>query len=336
MSDTAFQCFLVSKNNTGKFGTTVVSRNIADLPKGDVLIQVAYSSLNYKDALAATGHPGVARSLPHVPGIDVVGTVSWSASSDWQVGDNVLVTGYGLGSNQWGGWSGLVRVPSEWVVRLPEGLSALESMTLGTAGFTAAQCIQSLQHHGITPELGKVVVTGASGGVGSLAVTILAQLGYEVVAVSGKSSAHDLLMRLGSVEILDRDAVIKRADKPLLPVNWSGAIDTVGGITLTTLLRQTAHRGCVAACGLVSGSELSMTVYPFLLRGVTLDGIDSAACPMPSRIAIWEKLAGAWKPENLELLRTMVQFDELNAYVQRMLNGQVTGRIVVTVAPIDD
>ena len=331
MPDSEFQCYLVSKDREGRVDTAVVSRNFANLPNGDVLIQVTHSSLNYKDALAATGHPGVARSLPHVPGIDAVGTVCGSDSTQWQIGDEVIVTGYGLGSDQWGGWSELIRVPSDWIVRLPEGLSAIETMTLGTAGFTAAQCVQSLQHHGITPDAGDIVVTGASGGVGSLAVSILTRLGYRVVAVSGKTSAHNLLRQLGAVDIIDRDAVTDDTDKPLLPVSWSGAIDTVGGKTLSTLLRKTAQRGCVAACGLVGGSKLSMTVYPFLLRGVTLDGIDSAACPMPERQAIWEKLAGAWKPENLDLLRTTVHLNELDAYVQQILNGQVAGRIVVRI-----
>jgi len=258
-----------------------------------------------------------------------VGQVLESTSEQWSGGDDVLVTGCGLGSDQWGGWSELIRVPAEWVVRLPGNLSAVEAMTLGTAGFTAAQCVQSLQHHGVTPAAGEIVVTGASGGVGSLAVAILAKIGYTVCAVSGKSKAHGLLRELGATEILERSSVADASDKPLLKARWAGAVDTVGGNTLTTIVRSTQHRGCVTACGLVGGVDLPLTVYPFLLRGVTLDGIDSASCPMSPRLEIWDKLSGGWKPDQLDRIRTTVGLHDLDSCVTRMLAGQSTGRTVV-------
>ena len=329
MTATSFHCYLVAQSADDEIVTSIASQERSDLPDGDVLIRVTHSSLNYKDALAATAHRGVVRSLPHVPGIDAVGNMLESTSEQWSTGDDVLVTGCGLGSDQWGGWSELIRVPAAWVVRLPDNLSAVEAMTLGTAGFTAAQCVQSLQYHGVTPDAGEIVVTGASGGVGSLAVAILAKLGYTVCAVSGKSAAHGLLRELGATEILERSAVTDTSDKPLLKARWAGAVDTVGGNTLTTLIRSMRHRGCVTACGLVGGDELPLTVYPFLLRGVTLDGIDSAACPMPSRLEIWDKLSGDWKPNQLELIRTTVGLRDLDSCVTRMLAGQTTGRTVV-------
>ena len=331
MLDSRFRCFLVTKTPQGDVQGAILDQNIDDLPTGEVLIRVTHSSLNYKDALAATGHPGVVRNLPHVPGIDAAGTVVASDSGSWQVGDAVLVTGYGLGSEVWGGWSEYIRVPADWLVRMPSGFTAVDAMTLGTAGFTASQCVLSLQQHAITPESGEIVVTGASGGVGSLAVSILAKLGYQVTAVTGKPTAHQSLRQWGATRILDRETMNDKSDKPLLPAKWSGAIDTVGGNTLSTLLRSTAHRGCVTACGLVGGANLAVTVYPFLLRGVTLDGIDSAACPMPSRLDIWEKLANLWKPDHLEHLRSIVQLEDVNNTIGKILAGQNSGRTVVEI-----
>jgi len=331
MNATTFRCFLVSQSADGRIAASVTSAGNPDLSDGDVLIRVMVSSLNYKDALAATGHQGVVRSLPHIPGIDAAGVVVESRSELWSAGDNVLVTGYGLGSDQWGGWSERIRVPAAWVVRLPDNLSTLEAMTLGTAGFTAAQCADSLQKHGICQDAGEIVVTGASGGVGSLAVAILAKLGYSVTAITGKPEAHGLLRDLGADAILDRSAVVDESAKPLLGARWAGAVDTVGGRTLATIIRSTQHRACVAACGLVGGHDLPLTVYPFLLRGVTLDGIDSAACPMRSRLELWKKLAGDWKPDHLEQIRTTVGLADLHDCVSRMLAGNLTGRIVVDV-----
>jgi acrylyl-CoA reductase (NADPH) len=300
-----------------------------DLPPGDVLIAAQWSSLNYKDALACQAHPGVVRKLPHVPGIDCAGTVLESVSDQFAPGQPVLVTGYDLGAGRWGGWSGQVRVPAEWVVPMPAGLTAETAMLFGTAGFTAAQSVDRLQQHGVMPDSGEVVVTGATGGVGSLAVAILAKLGYQVTAVTGKPQRGALLEELGATKILNRDQINDTSTKPLLPDRWAGAVDTVGGNTLATLLRGTRHRGCVTACGLVAGDQLPLTVYPFILRGVTLSGIDSAQCPPEPRLRIWQHLAGDWKPDGLQRLAHKITLPEIPDQVRAMMSGQTWGRILV-------
>lgn len=325
------RCILVDKDDAGNVTRSVTDRPLEELPPGDLLIRVHYSSLNFKDALAAQGHPGVAGQLPHVPGIDAAGVVESCESDAYQPGDEVLVTGYDLGAAQWGGWAQYIRIPHAWAVPLPEGLSAVEAMTLGTAGFTAAQCVDSLRRHGITPERGPVVVTGATGGVGSLSVMLLAKLGYEITAVSGKTEMHDWLRGLGANDVIGRDAVDDTSGKPMLPSQWAGAVDTVGGNTLATLMKSLRHRGCVAACGLVGGTDIPLTVYPFLLRGVTLDGIDSADCPREPREEIWRLLSGDWKLDGLDGIRTEVLLDELEPKIQAILAGKMTGRVVVKI-----
>lgn len=325
----SFPCFMVRRTDAGEVRAGVEQITVDDLPAGDVVIQVECSSLNFKDALASRAHPGVVGKLPHVPGIDCAGTVVDSRSAEWRPGDAVLVTGYDLGAASWGGYSAYVRVPAEWVVRRPAGWSAEEAMTLGTAGFTAAQCAHAIERHGITPAAGEVVVTGASGAVGTVAVALLAKLGYEVVAVTGKADQHDLLRSLGARRILAREAVVDATDRPLLKSQWAAAVDTVGGVTLSTLLRSTIHRGCVAACGLVGGDRLDVSVYPFLLRGATLYGIDSAKCPRGPRMEIWGLLAGPWRLANLERLRSEATLGELPAAIERMLRGQSVGRVLV-------
>ena len=295
----------------------------------EVTIEVAYSSLNYKDALAYQAHRGVVKQLPHVPGIDAAGTVVDSRSPDYRVGDQVIVTGNDLGQGSWGGWSELVRVPSEWVVALPENLTLQQAMIYGTAGFTAAQSVLALQRNDVEPASGEIVVTGASGGVGSLAIRILAHLGYDVVAVTGKPEQHASLLACGAKRILDRGAIVGDSNRPMLSATWGGAIDTVGGPLLQSLLRSTKFGGCVTACGLVAGAELALTVYPFLLRGVTLCGIASADCPLAKRKEIWRLLAGPWKPANLESLVTEVGLEQLPEQVERILAGQNVGRVVV-------
>jgi putative YhdH/YhfP family quinone oxidoreductase len=295
----------------------------------EVLIRVDYSSLNYKDALAARGHPGVVRSFPHVPGVDCAGTVAYSASAEYRAGDKVLVTGYELGAGRWGGFAKYVWVPADWIVRLPQSLSTREAMIYGTAGFTAAQCVTAIVERGIGRERGPVVVTGATGGVGSLAVAILAKLGYEVAAVTGKREQHDWLRQLGARAILSRDEVIDPTDRPLLSARWAAAVDTVGGQPLATLVRSIDHRGCVAACGLVAGTQIQLTVYPFILRGVTLAGIDSAQCPRPERLEIWQKLAGPWRVEQLDQVADEITLDELPDRIERILAGRIVGRTIV-------
>jgi acrylyl-CoA reductase (NADPH) len=330
MPDT-FRCYNVERDTAGHVRGGVRSVAVSDLPPGDVLIRVAYSSLNYKDALAATGHPGVARSLPHVPGIDAAGTVVESTSAVFRSGDEVIVTGYELGAGQWGGWAELIRVPAEWIVPRPASLRPVEAMSYGTAGFTAAQALMAIQHQGIRPANGEVVVTGASGGVGCMAVGLLAKAGYRVVASSGKPQAAEMLTRLGAARIVGRDEVRDASGRPLLSARWAAAVDNVGGQTLATLLKSLDQGGLVAACGLVGGQELAMTVYPFLLRGIHLAGIASASCPMPQRREIWGKLGGEWKlPQLASVVRT-VELADLPEKIAGMLAGNSLGRIVVKI-----
>jgi putative YhdH/YhfP family quinone oxidoreductase len=321
--------YVVRKDSDGQVSAAVEPISRDDLPPGDVLIDVAYSSLNYKDALACQGHPGVVRTFPHIPGIDCAGTALESHVPDVRPGDEVLVTGYELGAGRWGGYSALVRVPAEWIVPLPTGLSLREAMIYGTAGFTAAQAVTAIVEHGIGPQCGPVVVTGATGGVGSIAVAILSKLGYEVAAVTGKPARHDWLKRLGATTVLARNDVLDDSDRPLLSANWAAGVDTVGGRPLATILRSTKHRAVVAACGLVAGTELPLTTYPFLLRGVTLAGIDSAKCPRPQRLAIWQRLAGDWRINQFDELATEATLDELPARVQEILAGQIVGRTLI-------
>ena len=299
------------------------------LPPGDVLIHVQYSSLNYKDALATQGHPGVVRTFPHVPGIDFAGAVVESASDAYLPGDKVLVTGYELGAGQWGGYAALVRVPADWIVPLPEGLTLRDAMIYGTAGFTAAQSVAAIVDRGIKPDRGPVIVTGATGGVGCFAVAILAKLGYDVSAVTGKHEQAEWLRQLGAKSILGRGDVVDETDRLLLPAKWAAAVDTVGGRPLGTIVRSIQHRGVVTACGLVAGLEIPLTVYPFILRGVTLAGIDSAKCPRPERLAMWQKLAGPWCIAQLNNVAEEVTLDDLPDRVQKILAGKIVGRTLV-------
>jgi len=319
----------VARKQGEQVSSGVEQLTLDDLPPGEVLIRTAYSSLNYKDALAATGHPGVVKRFPHVPGIDVSGTVKESSSPSFQKGDEVLATGYALGESMWGGFSQFVRLPAEFLVPLPVRLSLFEAMVYGTAGFTAAQSVAALIERQIDPARGPVVVTGASGGVGSIAVGLLAKAGYQVTAVTGKAQAHDFLRSLGASDIIGREEVDDQSDPPLLAGRWSSAIDTVGGNILATLLRSTEHRGVVTACGLVAGSDLPTSVYPFILRGITLVGIDSQKCPMEARRKLWQQLAGPWKLDNLAGLATTVNLSQLDEKIQEILAGKIQGRTVV-------
>ena len=304
------------------------------LPAGDVTIAVEYSSLNFKDALAATGQNKVAASYPHVPGIDAAGTVAESSSPDFRAGERVLVTGYELGAPRWGGWAALARVPAAWVVRIPDALSTADAMAIGTAGFTAALGLEALARNGTVPESGPIVVTGATGGVGCLAVDMFAGAGYRVVAVTGKADRHEWLRRLGAAEILPREAVSlagQASPRPLLPARWSGALDNVGGATLEALVRGTQIGGNVALCGLVGGTDYRGTVIPFILRGVGLLGITSANTAMPVRQRLWQRLATDLRPRHLADVVRMVRLDDLAGEVDRMLAGNAFGRVVVDV-----
>ncbi len=331
MVDT-MRCLLVTKRDDGKVERAITNRPTSELPAGDVLVRVRYSSLNYKDALGCTGHPGVVSQFPHVPGIDAAGVVEQSSSPKFAPGAEVLVTGFELGAPRWGGYAEFIRVPADWVVPLPKGLTLRESMAIGTAGFTAALCVQAIELQGIGPKTGDVVVTGASGGVGTIAVSILGQTGYKVTAVSGKPEQAELLRKLGAAEIVQRDAVVDKSDRPMLKSRWAAAVDTVGGFTLSTLLRSTHPGACVSACGLVGGADLPLTVYPFILRGVVLAGVSSSSYPAPPRPGLWAKLAGPWKPRMLNELTTEMCLEDLEPKIQDILAGRTVGRTVVKIS----
>jgi putative YhdH/YhfP family quinone oxidoreductase len=305
---------------------------VEQLPVGEVTIAVEYSSLNYKDGLACTGQGGIVRDYPHIPGIDAAGVVVQSQDASFSAGDRVLITGYDLGVGSYGGYAEYVRAPAAWVVKTPELLSNFDAMALGTAGFTAAMCVLAMERNGTQPGHGPILVTGATGGVGSVAVNILAQKGYTVAASTGKADQHDYLRALGASEILSREDVslTDERPRPLLKGTWAGAVDTVGGSTLSYLLRTMDHFGNIALCGLVGGPNFAGTVIPFLLRGVNLLGIDSVLCPMPYRQEIWQRLATDLKPGHLEQIAQVISFDDLSGAVSDILQGKVKGRLLVS------
>lgn len=301
-----------------------------ELPQGDVLVRVAYSSLNYKDGLAITGAGKVIRSFPMVPGIDLAGTVLESASPAYKPGDSVILTGWGVGERHWGGLAELARVRSEWLVPLPQGLSFQQAMGIGTAGFTAMLAVMALEAHAIDKSK-EVLVTGAAGGVGSLAVALLARLGYRVVASTGRTSEEAYLRSLGAGEILDR-AALTAPSKPLESERFGGAVDTVGGAVLAGVLPRMAYGGSVAACGNAGGVKLETTVFPFILRGVNLLGIDSVMCPREKRLEAWQRLAHDLPRPLLEEAMQVVSLEEVPERAQAILQGQVRGRVVVKMA----
>ncbi len=329
--DRGFKALVVSERPEGGFERSVRMRRLADLPANDTLICVHYSSLNYKDALSATGNRGVTRRYPHTPGIDAAGEVVESADADFRPGDAVIVTGYDLGMNTPGGFGQYIRVPSAWVVRKPEGLTLRESMALGTAGLTAALSVHQLQRHALAPGQGDVLVTGASGGVGCWAVAILSKLGYRVVAATGKADAGDWLKQLGAQAVLPRDDLRDASGKALLNERWAGVVDAVGGDILATAIKATKRGGCVVCCGNVASPELHITVYPFILRGVTLQGVDSAETPMALRLQMWHNLANSWKPSPMafEAIVQTVTLAGLDPMIDAILQGKVRGRVVV-------
>jgi acrylyl-CoA reductase (NADPH) len=324
----SFRALLIEKTEQG-FSRQVVDRDLAELPDGDVLIDVRYSSLNYKDALSATGNPGVTRKFPHTPGIDAAGVVLESASNEFDAGDEVVVIGYDLGMNTPGGFGQRIRVPSGWVLACPDGLTLRQAMVIGTAGFTAALCIDKLEHAGMTPDGGPVLVTGATGGVGSVAVMLLTLLGYSVTAVTGKPEQHDFLRSLGASEFLTREEARDGADRPLLKERWGGVVDTVGGETLFTAVKSLRYGGSLAACGLVESPQIPATVLPFILRNVNLLGVDSVELPRPRKAEIWQKLAGPWKLDGLDALEESLTLNTLSDAIDRILAGRMVGRGVV-------
>lgn len=327
----SFKALWITEGTDGKFHQDIVERNIEELPGGDVLISVQYSSLNYKDALSATGNKGITKKYPHTPGIDAAGLVEISRCEDFVVGDEVIVTGHDLGMNTSGGFGQFIRVPGDWVSFKPKEYTLKESMIIGTAGFTAATALYKMELLGLRPSHGKVVVTGATGGVGSMAVAILAKAGYEVIAVTGKNNAAEYLRFLGAAKIENRDFVNDVSGKSLLRAKWAAAIDTVGGNTLDTLLKGCSSEGIVAATGLVSSSGLETTVFPFILNGVSLVGVGSAGMSPGMRNIIWNKLSTDWIiSDKLATIGTESTLKEvINTHIHDMLEGKMMGRIVV-------
>lgn len=324
-----FKALVVEKSGDELFTRQIRERSINDLAPGDLTIRVHYSSLNYKDALSATGHPGVTRQFPHTPGIDAAGEVVSCDSGRFAPGDQVIVTGYDLGMETDGGFGQFIRIPSEWAVRLPAGLTKRESMALGTAGFTAALSVLKLEKSGVKPGDGDILVTGATGGVGSIAVAILSRAGYRVVAATGKSADAVFLQNLGAAEVIPREQVTAGGERPMLKERWAGAVDVVGGETLAAAVKATRYGGTVTCCGLVGSTDLPLNVYPFILRGVSLVGIDSVQCPADTRLKVWERLAVDWKPVQLEGMVTEVPLEGIEEKIQAILQGKIRGRVVV-------
>ncbi|MCM8531214.1 MAG: YhdH/YhfP family quinone oxidoreductase [Lentisphaeraceae bacterium] len=317
---------LVVEEGKGSFTRQVQEKAVSDLPDGDLLIKVSYSSLNYKDALSASGNKGVTRNFPHTPGIDAAGVVVTSSSTEFSEGDEVIVTSYDLGMNTAGGFGQYIRVPKEWVLKLPQGLSLKESMILGTAGLTAGMSVQKIHQ---VLQSGKIAVSGATGGVGSLSIAILSKLGYEVVAISGKESEQDYLFSLGAQEFISREKFSAASSRPLLKGAFDGAIDTVGGAVLENLLKSVNSMGAVTICGNVASADLNTSVYPFILRGLSAFGIDSQNCYMSDRKFIWEQLASLWKPESAFEKYDEIGLDDLSKKIDLMLEGKVKGRTLV-------
>jgi acrylyl-CoA reductase (NADPH) len=324
-----YKAMVVHEHENSTYSREIVDKEISNLPEGDILINVKYSSLNYKDALSATGNKGVTRNYPHTPGIDAAGIVVHSMNDNFKIGDSVLVTGYDLGMNTPGGYGQYISVPADWVVKLPESLLLNESMIYGTAGFTAALSVYKLITSGITSSDGDILVTGATGGVGSIAVSILNKLGYSVIASTGKAEAKRMLLEMGAKDIILREELDDKSRKTLLKGRWAGVIDTVGGNILSTALKSTKYGGSVTSCGNVASPELSTTVYPFILRGISILGVDSVQCPMELRLKLWNLLSNDWKPDNLTLNVQEVSLMDLDTKIQSILEGKLIGRTIV-------
>lgn len=323
-----FQALVVDKAET--FSVAVQPLTMEKLPAGEVLIRVAYSSVNYKDGLASIPNGNIVRTYPFIPGVDLSGTVVSSTDPRFQEGQSVIATGYGIGVSHYGGFSEYARIPAEWVMPLPKGLTLREAMIYGTAGYTAAMSILAIEAHGAAPDKGKVLVTGATGGVGGSAVAMLAKKGYQVTASTGKADAADYLKALGAAEVLSREEVSGGSGKPLDKQLWQAAVDAVGGAPLAAVLSKIAYGGSVAASGLTAGTSVPTTVLPFILRGVSLLGIDSVACPMEQRIQIWDRMGSDLKPEQLDVLVDReVTLTDLPAALEDILKSNTRGRVLV-------
>ena len=325
-----FKAVLIEKTDAGQ-SASVKELDEASLPEGNVTVRVAYSTLNYKDALAITGKGPIVKSYPMVPGIDFVGTVEQSDDPAMKVGTKVILNGWGVGERHWGGLAELARVKSEWLIPLNPMFTMKSAIGVGTAGYTAMLCVMALEKHGVRPGDGEVLVTGASGGVGGIAVAILGKLGYHVVALTGRPQEADYLMQLGASDILDR-AELSGQGKPLVKERWAGVIDVVGGQVLANILAGVRYGGTVAACGLAGGAELNTTVMPFILRGVTLTGVDSVMCPRKERMIAWSRLAQDLDQSKLESVAAEISLDDVIATSEQLIAGQVRGRVIVPLA----
>ncbi|AJE21441.1 MDR family oxidoreductase [Azotobacter chroococcum] len=325
-----FKAILIEKDDAAGYRAQSATLDEAQLPEGDVTVRVDCSTLNYKDALAITGKGPVVRKFPMVPGIDLAGTVEASASPDFKAGDAVLLNGWGVGENHWGGLAQKARLDGRWLIPLPRGFTARQAMAIGTAGYTAMLSVLALERHGVTPEQGETLVTGANGGVGSFAVALLARLGYRVVASTGRPEQADYLKKLGAAEIIDR-ATLSEPGRPLARERWAGVIDSLGSHTLANACAATRYGGTVAACGLAQGMDFPATVAPFILRGVTLAGIDSVMRPRAERIAAWERLARDLDLALLDDITAEIGLDEAIPMAGELLAGKVRGRVVVDV-----
>lgn len=322
-----FKALLVTEEQ-GQYQRRVVTRHIDDLPAGEVLIRVHWSSLNYKDAMSASGNKAITRNYPHTPGIDAAGVVEASSVSELAPGDEVIVTGYDLGMDTAGGFGQYIRVPAAWVLKRPAGLSLRESMVLGTAGLTAALCIDKLERAGLSSGAGPVLVTGATGGVGSIAVAMLAHLGHEVVAVTGKADQADFLRGIGASEVMSREELQAGTNKVLLGERWAGAVDTVGGDILFNVVKSLRYDASVACCGLTAGGQFQASVFPFILRNVNLLGVDSVEQPLVAKASMWDRLSLQWKMD-LQQLAEEVTLEQLPERIDTILAGGMVGRAVV-------
>lgn len=324
-----FKALLITENDQQKFEQSIINKKIEDLPAGDLLIKVSYSSLNYKDALSFSGNKGVTRHYPHTPGIDAAGVVVESTDNNFLIGDPIIVTGFDLGMNTDGGFAEYIRIPSDWAVPLPEKLSLRESMIYGTAGFTAALSIDKLLNTGIKPEDGDILVTGATGGVGSSAISILNQLGFDVAAMTGKADAKDHLLKLGAKKVVSRQDFEDPTKRALLSESWAGAVDTLGGNILSNIIKSLKYGGSVTSCGNVTSATVDTSIYPFILRGVSLLGIDSVQTDIETRQRIWTALANEWKPEQLEDNIKKVKLVDVPQTIQQILDGTHIGRTII-------
>ena len=325
------KAFLVEKTNDKEFISDIKQVSIPKCAENEIVIKVTYSSLNYKDALSSIGNPGVTRNFPHITGIDVAGTVYESTSNIFKMGERVLVTGYDMGMNTHGGHAQFVKVPASWVARIPDSISDKEIMTFGTAGLTAALSINELIANGVKPENGPVLVTGATGGVGSIAVSILSKIGFNVVAISGKKEKIDYLKRIGASEVILRDTFNEESKKPIMNEKYIAVVDTVGGEILANALKYIKYDGVATCCGLTSSHELNTNVFPFILRGVRLIGIDSVECKLEKKQAAWEKIASKWKISTLNSITNEITLNEVKDAYSLLLAGKAVGRYVVRI-----